>query len=261
MSRRIQCAAVVLGGVAVFGLSASARAQPSALPPLTLSASTWESLDLQQRDVVLARYAVEVADKARFARIVNVQGVNESSPGTTAGAELGSLVGQTRYIDTTNWRNYSATNQLAAGVIGALIGAMLDAPARTSYRLVYTLKSADGSVRVTERVSPSPIYVAPGLCVDTSAFTPAADHLCGDGWPPELLSTLGRLPHAASSVAPAAPPVANLPMEQIAPPPFRAPTPAPNALAGETILCKFGPTSAIPTSVEKCLNAGGTVQP
>lgn len=190
---------VALTAVVIFCFFISdilAADAPQSCPRITVPDATWGALNSEQRDRVTARFAVSVAEKGRFAKIVHVQSINESTAGTTAGAELGSSFGQARYIDRSNWQNYSATGQLGAGILGAVIGSMVDSPARNAYRLIYTLKSADGSVQTVQRVSASPIYVAPGLCVDMASFTPTRDDYCEEGWTLEIRSVLASSPTA-----------------------------------------------------------------
>jgi outer membrane lipoprotein SlyB len=238
-----------LGFLSLSAIASNLDSQSRSL--LQVSTAVWASLNSQQRDLVSAQYIVEVAEAGRFAKIVNVQGVNESTPGTTGGANLGSALGQAQYIDKANWSNYSARSQIGAGLVGAIIGSALDAPARAMHRIVYTLRSPDGTVSIVEKVSQSPIYVAPGLCVDTLSFSPVRDSMCEDGMPPEIRAILGQ------TEKPAPPPIV-----KIAPDPPSVPaTPHPAAIpSGNLILCRFGSTSSVATSAEKCMRAGGTVQ-
>lgn len=217
---------------------------------LIVTNGVWAKLSQQQRDLVSTRYAVEVADIGRFAKIINVQGINESTQGTAGGAQLGAAFGQAQYIDKANWNNYSARSQLGAGLVGALLGSALDAPARTMYRIVYTLKRSDGSVNVIEKVSPSPIYIASGLCIDTVSFKPVNDSLCEDTLPPEIRTIIGL---AENPPTPKAGEASSLLMPAPA-------TPVPQAPLGGVVFCRLGSTSSVPTTAEKCLQAGGNIQ-
>lgn len=240
--------------IAVLGLltlNAVASNLEQNRPLIRVTNGAWATLNQQQRDLVTSRYAIEVADKGRFAKIINVQGVNESTPGTTGGAQLGGGFGQAQYIDKANWSNYSARSQLGAGLVGALLGSALDAPARTMHRIVYTLKSSDGAISVVEKVSQSPIYVAPGLCVDTTSFTPVNDGLCEDVLPPEILSVIGQ---AENLTAPKLRGSSSVPL-----PASASPVP-PTIPSGDAVLCRLGSTSSVSTTAEKCLQAGGTIQ-
>jgi len=238
----------VLGSLTLNAVASNLEPQNRSLIRVTNGA--WATLNQQQRDLATTRYAIEVTDKGRFAKIINVQGVNESTSGTTAGAQLGSAFGQAQYIDKANWNNYSARSQLGAGLVGALLGSALDAPARTTHRIVYTLKSSDGTISVAEKVSQSPIYVAPGLCVDTASFTPVKDGLCEDVLPPEILSVIGQ---AENLTAPKLSGSSNTPL-----PVSASPLP-PTIPSGDIVLCRLGSTSSVPTTAEKCLQAGGTI--
>lgn len=226
-------------------------------PLLSVPFAVWHSLKSGERDQLATKFVVEIASKDRFARIVYVQGVNESMPGTTTGAELGSLLGQAQYIDKSNWRNYSAKNQIGAAILGSLIGSALDSPPRASFRQVYTVKSADGSISTIERVSPSPIHAAPGLCVDTASFAPVRDQYCDGGLIDEVSTALKdsaappeRVPRpSAMSVTPQA---------SSAEPAVAAPL---AAKSQELIVCRLGATASTQTTQQKCSAAGGVVQP
>ncbi len=244
-------AVVVLAVLGSLTFNAIASGPDEKNHSLVVTNGVWATLTQQQRDLVSSRYAIEVTDKGRFAKIINVQGVNESTPGTSGGAQLGGAFGQAQYLDNANWHNYSARNQLGAGIIGALLGSALDAPARTVYRIVYTLKNSDGTVNVIEKVSQSPIYVAPGLCVDTASFTPVRDSMCEDVLPPEILSLFGQ---AESSIAAKTAGSSSTPLSAPA-------KPAPSSIpSGNVVLCRLGNTASVPTTAEKCLHAGGTIQ-
>jgi hypothetical protein len=189
--------------------SAEEPASAASLRSISVIESSWNRLSKEQRDRVEASYKIGVFESGRFARILNVQIVDQSSPGTNAGSAVGSAIGQAQYLDHHNWHNYSATGQLAAGILGALIGAMVDARPQISYRQIYTVRDADGNVRTVERSSDSPVYTAVGLCIDTWNFEPMRDDQC-DAYPREVLQALAgtasrpavESPNAAAAVAP-----------------------------------------------------------
>lgn len=197
------------------------------MPLVSIGEVAWKRLSPEQRDRIEAVYRVETFDSSRFARVIYVQGVNESTPGTTAGAQVGSAIGQAQYIDHSNWHNYSATGQIAAGILGAVVGSMLDRAPTVTYRLVYTLRDADGNVRVSERVSSSPIYVAPGLCIDTYSFAPVRDEQC-ESFPREVAELL-RFPPTAAGWPPSSP--ANVTPTSVS----QKPVPSGNAAPASTI--------------------------
>ena len=236
--------------------SSSDAVRPAARRLLSVSATSWSSLTQQQRDSVSTQYVVEVAEHGRYAKIVHVQSINESTSGSVAGTQLGNAVGQAQYIDKSNWSNYSAKRQIGAGILGAVIGSMLDAPPQIAHRLVYTLRSSDGSVRVLEKVSQSQIYNAPGLCIDTVLFVPASDDHCENIWPVEIRAIVGAPPAAEtrSTATPAG-------VGQLAPTPSVAqPATSPAISRDDIVYCRLGSTAVVSTTAVKCLQAGGTIQ-
>ena len=223
---------------------------------LSVSDGVWSTLTFSQKGLVSAHYAVEVSEKGRYARLVYVQPVNESTAGTTAGTQLGSALGQAQYIDKSNWNNYSARGQLGAALLGGLIGSTLDARPQSAYRLVYTLRANDGSIRVVERVSESQIHIAPGLCIDTAEFVPVKDEFCENAWPQEIRAILGvsesesQIPTQLPTVKPVATPSIGTSQQ----------SPTAPISKDDLVYCRLGPTSTAQTSAMKCLQAGGTIQ-
>ena len=223
---------------------------------LSVSDGVWSTLTFSQRSQVSAHYAVEVSEMGRYARIVYVQPLNESTAGTTAGAQLGSVLGQAQYIDKSNWNSYSARGQLGAALLGGLIGSTLDARPQSAYRLVYTLKASDGAIRVVERISESQIHIAPGLCIDTAGFSPVKDEFCENTWPQEIRTILGvfgpdnQIPAQPPVVKPIATPSVGTGQQSLTVPISK----------DDLVYCRLGPTSTAQTSAMKCLQAGGTIQ-
>lgn len=115
---------------------------------------------------------LEKKDKAAKAKdrtgiIVSAQVANESHVNTGTGASLGAAYGQAQYIDNANWRNYSATKQLGAGLAGAVIGGILmDKPSKPSYRSTYFVKLHSGDIKQVEVVSDKATHYPEGVCVE-----------------------------------------------------------------------------------------------
>lgn len=101
-----------------------------------------------------------------YAKVLNVQIRNESTGATTGGAQLGSTLGQTNYIDSSNFKTYSASSQVGAGLLGAIVGSMLDAPSVTKYKLTYLLQMANGDVKNFEKTQSTETHIPAGVCVE-----------------------------------------------------------------------------------------------
>lgn len=98
--------------------------------------------------------------------IMSSQLVDQSRPGTTVGASLGAAIGQATYIDSSSWRNYRATSQLAAGILGAVVGSMVDQRPTTMYLKVYFVRTAAGEVRRIDERASDPILLPNGACIE-----------------------------------------------------------------------------------------------
>lgn len=102
----------------------------------------------------------------RVGRIVDVQIVPHGTPGSNVGSALGSATAQAGYIDNTilGSGNYSATGQLGAGILGAIIGSAFDQPAESWYAVHYWINFGNGPREVPVS-SYSPTYAPKGTCV------------------------------------------------------------------------------------------------
>lgn len=109
----------------------------------------------------------EAQAKARTGIIINAQVANESHINNGAGASLGAAYAQANYIDNTRWQNYSASKQLGAGLVGALIGAaLLDKPTTPSFQTTYFVKLLSGDIKQVEVTSNTATHLPEGACVE-----------------------------------------------------------------------------------------------
>ncbi len=102
----------------------------------------------------------------RFGRISGVQFVNRSTINTNAGANFGAIAGQAMYLDNTSFKNYSAMNQLGAGLVGAIVGSGLDNPSITQYQRTYWITLNNGeTISIVNFVSDQ-THIPQGICVE-----------------------------------------------------------------------------------------------
>jgi len=111
------------------------------------------------------------AAPASYGRVTDVQIENRSTAGSSAGTSLGSLVGQTSYIDRTSYQGYSATGQVVAGLIGGLIGSSLDSAPQVDYQLKYWIKTNSGETISVDRTGATQTHIPIGTCVEVKSFT------------------------------------------------------------------------------------------
>lgn len=140
---------------------------------LTLPQHIWDSLQPDQRALLSERFVVNVIPGSTYGIILDAQTMNQSTSGTTSGSHLGAAYGSAIYIDRAfsgsprNW-NYSATNNLTAGIVGALLGSLADKPAQALYRTRYTIKDGNGGVSYAEETKADAFRHSVGLCVALS---------------------------------------------------------------------------------------------
>ncbi|CAO3378450.1 hypothetical protein [Azospirillum argentinense] len=156
------------------GTAPATVAPPGTHPALTVSTVVWFALTDGERDTVRDRYDVNVSELANYALILDVQGVDESTPGTVGGSALGGSLGSAMYVDSA-FRgpsiNYSATSHFGASLLGAVIGSSMDRQAQRSFRFRYSVKDGAGNINQFDRVSPEPFHQPVGACVEVASLT------------------------------------------------------------------------------------------
>jgi hypothetical protein len=98
--------------------------------------------------------------------ILSAQHVDESRPGTRTGAAFGAAIGQAAYIDSTSWRTYRASSQLAAGLLGAMLGSALDQRPTKQYLKVYFVKTPTGETKRIDERAKDAILLPVGACIE-----------------------------------------------------------------------------------------------
>lgn len=115
-----------------------------------------------------------------YGTVIDNQGIDESSAGTSGGAMLGSAIGSAAYIDRSfrPGNNYSAMMQLGVGLFGAILGAQLDRPAVSQYHFRYALRRRDGEIVYRDSVQTDAFRHPVGMCLRMSDLQPVAQSLC-----------------------------------------------------------------------------------
>ena len=86
----------------------------------------------------------------------------------------------TLYIDRSfkSGNSYSATNQLAAGVAGAIVGSLLNTAPTTWYRTRYSVRVAGGSIQMADQVRSDPFKLPASMCVEMPSLDNYDQTLC-----------------------------------------------------------------------------------
>lgn len=205
-------------------------------PDAVITARVWDGLTEAERSRLKLQYATQVLRADSYGAIVDVQGVNRSTPGTTAGAHLGGAIAGAAYLDRgLRGGNYSAGGALAATLLGAAIGSAADRRPESRFQFRYTVRQGDGEMRYVDEYTASPFRHSPGLCVRVPELTQVGQHVCEQT--PESVRqrylALEWTPPAAVAAPVGDPPAA--PAAELAPQP-PVPVPVPVAPPAKPVL-------------------------
>lgn len=147
---------------------------------LQVSSLAWHGLTDGERDSIQSRYVVEAYAPESFGVIIDNQGADRSTPGTSAGANLGQAVADTAYIDRAlDSGDYSAKVHLGAALIGGLLGSALDSKPRSNFQFRYTIRLGNGNIVYHDAYSKDPFRHSVGVCVALPSLSiMPAQHIC-----------------------------------------------------------------------------------
>lgn len=233
--------------LAIFILIGLLGAAVSAQQLLPVAEPVWAALSQAEKDDIQKRFLVQVAGVESFGVVLDNQGVNESSPGSNAGSNLGQAVASASYIDRSlNAGNYSAKNHLGVMLLGGLLGSSLDAKPVSQFHFRYAVKFLNGNIQYFDVLSSEAFRHPAGVCVLTPAVTIAPEqHLCS-----QTVETFRSTYLQAAAVAyPVS--VAPSPVQLLHASP-QAVSATPISSSQESISCKLNALAPVRTTVEKC---------
>lgn len=149
----------------------------SAEPLIHIQSSVWDSLTPEEKRQISNDYTVSKVDDQRFGKVISSHIQNNSYINNNSMSNLGSVLSQASYIDD-NWDDYSAKDQLAFGILGALAGSALDKKTEINMLVTYTLEFPDGSVEDFKRNQKTSHIYGSGVCIDTRDFSSANSNYC-----------------------------------------------------------------------------------
>lgn len=115
-----------------------------------------------------------------YGTVIDNQGIDQSSAGTTGGALVGTALGSAAYIDRAfrPGNNYSAVSQVGAGLLGALLGSQLDRRPVSQYHFRYALRRRDGEIVYRDSVQQDAFRHSVGMCLRIADLQPVSQTLC-----------------------------------------------------------------------------------
>lgn len=226
-----------------------------AQPILKVSSVAWQGLTPDEKSFIQGRYVVESVTSDAFGLIIDNQGVDKSTPGTSGGAVLGEAVGSAAYIDKAfSGGNYSAKNHLGALLLGGLVGSALDSRPQSQYHFRYALKLGNGSIVYQDSYSSEPFRHPVGICVLLPAITIAPEqHLCT-----QTTETLRGANVPSNVVQTALPIVPTIGATSKTIAPVKAPS-AEFDSKSELVSCRLNSLAPVRTTPEKCKLINGVV--
>lgn len=160
-------------------LSLLLSAEVSAQQLIKISQSAWLMLTPVEREFIQKKHIVDLIEQDAFGTIIDNQGINESTSGTSSGAILGSAVANAAYVDNViKGGNYSAINQLAVGILGAVLGSTLDSKPNPQYHFRYAVRLESGSVKYFDEIKSDPFRHPVGVCVSVPSISLLDQELC-----------------------------------------------------------------------------------
>ena len=212
--------------------------QPKKLVELTVSRAAWEGLSPDERAILQNHRVINVREAGTYGLVIDNQGVDQSQPGTTSGAYLGSTVSQAAYIDRAfrGNNNYSALGQVGMGILGAVIGSTLDRPPVQQYQFRYALKLSNGEIASFDSVQYHAFRHPAGICLSIPDLSPISQSVCN-----HTSDDLRRL-HLVAALTP--------PVNRLA---------VPLTPQSSLVQCKAGNQPPFSTTAEVCKTIGGIV--
>ena len=147
--------------------------------PALIKKIIWDELSEAEKISITADYDVKILSSDSFGIITDVQGADQSTPGTNAGAALGGAVASAAYLDRgLRGNNYSAGGALAIGLLGAAIGSTMDSGPSSKFQFRYTVKLGDGEIQYFDEVKSTSFRHSVGVCILVPSLTLISQKVC-----------------------------------------------------------------------------------
>ena len=144
-----------------------------------ITKSIWEKLSEAEKISITTDYDIKILSPDSFGVTTDVQGADQSNPGTNAGAALGGAVASAAYLDRgLRGNNYSAGGALAIGLLGAAIGSTMDSGPSSKFQFRYTVKLGDGEIQYFDEIKSTSFRHSVGVCILVPSLTLISQKVC-----------------------------------------------------------------------------------
>ena len=139
----------------------------------------WDDLSANEREQIEANHDSRIVEPDQYGLIIDVQGADQSKPGSNVGASVGGAVAGAAYFDNAlRGGNYSAVNQVVIGVLGAALGSGLDSKPTSQFQFRYTIKVGDGEIKYFDEVKSTSFRHSVGVCVTLPSLILVSQQVC-----------------------------------------------------------------------------------
>jgi len=146
---------------------------------IQLDSAIWDSFSQEDQARIQEKYETVIVSPEEYGVVTDVQGVNQSTPGTNAGAAIGGAVASAGYIDhSLRGGSYSALAHLAVGLLGAIVGSSMDKAPISQFQFRYTVKRGDGEIQYFDEMKSNSFSHSVGVCVLIPSLTLVSQQLC-----------------------------------------------------------------------------------
>lgn len=158
---------------------ATVDAAPLGKKLAVITRGSWLGLTETEHSKITGLFETKIFEDDQFGIVTDVQGADQSSAGTNTGAVLGGAVANATYVDQAlRGGNYSATSQLAAGILGAALGSSMDTRPSTQFQFRYTVKLGDGDIKYFDEVKSTSFRHSVGVCLALPSLTLLSQQVC-----------------------------------------------------------------------------------
>lgn len=148
--------------------------------PGLVKVELWEKLTQEERQRIEEKFEIKTLEANAYGLVIDVQGQDQSTAGTSGGAALGGAVASAAYLDHAFRGNnsYSAGAGLAIGLLGAVIGSSMDRAPTSQFQFRYTIQQGDGEVGYFDEVKSTAFRHSVGVCLLTPSLTLVSQQVC-----------------------------------------------------------------------------------
>lgn len=144
---------------------------------LLVNQRAWLSLAQAEKDELQTQGVVEVLPNTSVGTVVQVQQLNEFTPGSNAGSALGERIAVANYIDNSN--NISGKGLLGAQLGGALLGSLFNSDPKQRVFERHTIKTVEGDLVNIDRVrDPAGFSIPNGTCIEIANMGTIDQSVC-----------------------------------------------------------------------------------